>query len=296
MINVSLHGRGGQGIKTASHIIGTAAFLSGSYVQDQPLYGAERRGAPISAYVRISRQPILERGTIENPSLQVISDDSLLESAADNPLEKIRESTVVLINTSLTKSDLASKYSLKNPLIVFDLAKFDPEIISRPTLGIAVAAATCRTLEMDFDLVRQSMIKELSGIHLDKDDIAMSIDLAKRVYDMVTHGETVMEVSGIRESGIFEMKFHNPAVSTCSITATGNSMLRERGRWSGFQPIIDYERCTKCMICYVYCPDSAYTFDSKGYPVVNYDACKGCNICQTECPVKVITLVKRNKT
>jgi pyruvate ferredoxin oxidoreductase gamma subunit len=67
MFQIRFHGRGGQGIKTASRVLGTAFFLEGFEVQDAPLYGAERRGAPIFAYVRASRHPINERGIIQRP-------------------------------------------------------------------------------------------------------------------------------------------------------------------------------------------------------------------------------------
>ncbi len=294
MITTSLHGRGGQGVKTAAHIIGTAAFLAGFHVQDQPLYGAERRGAPISAYVRVSNQIILERGQIDNPSLVVIAEDSLLDISIDNPLQDVSENTVVLINSSLDKPELVSKYNIKNPLILFDLTKFVPDIIAKPVLGVALAASACKVLDLNFELVRQSIIKELINIQVSKEEITKSIDLAKEVYDAIEPIAIAAPTKlGIKEFGIFELKYHKPAVSTCSITAIGNSVLRSRGQWSNYKPIIDYDKCTKCMICYVYCPDSAYTIDSQGYPIVDYDACKGCNICQTECPVKVITLVKR---
>jgi pyruvate ferredoxin oxidoreductase delta subunit len=58
--------------------------------------------------------------------------------------------------------------------------------------------------------------------------------------------------------------------------------------------VIDYDECTKCRICFVYCPDSAITIGADDYPHVNYDACKGCDICYTECPVKAISLVRRD--
>ena len=58
MYRIRFHGRGGQGMKTASRILGTAFFIQGYEVQDAPRYGAERRGAPIFAYVRAAWQPI----------------------------------------------------------------------------------------------------------------------------------------------------------------------------------------------------------------------------------------------
>ena len=78
MFRIRFHGRGGQGMKTASRILGSALFAGGFEVQDAPRYGAERRGAPIFAYVRADRAPINERGIIRQPDLVVVADDTLV--------------------------------------------------------------------------------------------------------------------------------------------------------------------------------------------------------------------------
>ena len=78
MYRIRFHGRGGQGMKTASRILGTAFFFEGFEVQDAPRYGAERRGAPIFAYVRASKETINERGIITAPDLVIVADDSLI--------------------------------------------------------------------------------------------------------------------------------------------------------------------------------------------------------------------------
>ena len=67
MFRVRFHGRGGQGMKTASRILGSAAFHAGYMVQDSPIYGAERRGAPMSAFVRITHQPLIMRSSLLRP-------------------------------------------------------------------------------------------------------------------------------------------------------------------------------------------------------------------------------------
>ena len=72
MYRIRFHGRGGQGMKTASRILGSAFFNEGFEVQDAPRYGAERRGAPIFAYVRADRSEIRERGVILRPLGNVI--------------------------------------------------------------------------------------------------------------------------------------------------------------------------------------------------------------------------------
>jgi pyruvate ferredoxin oxidoreductase gamma subunit len=56
VIEIRLHGRGGQGAVTASRIIATAAYEEGKYSQAIPMYGTERRGAPLTAYVTDTRR------------------------------------------------------------------------------------------------------------------------------------------------------------------------------------------------------------------------------------------------
>lgn len=294
MITVSLFGRGGQGIKTASRIVGDAAFSSGNHVQDQPLYGAERRGAPISAYVRISQTPILERGQIVNSSLVVIADESLLDNLVDNPLQTVTDSTVIMVNSTKDPSEIRARYKINNVLVVSDLTKLTQDITHKSILGVAVASATCKLLGFGFEAVENSLKSELKEIEIHQEDMSKNIELAKFCFNQTACAkiETITKIK-IKESPIIEPIYHQPQISTCTITATGNSRLRDRGAWSNFKPVIDYKGCTKCMICYVYCPDSAFTIDAKGFPVVDYDACKGCNICKTECPPRVISLVGR---
>ncbi len=100
MYRIRFHGRGGQGVKTASRILGNALFIEGFEVQDAPRYGAERRGAPIFAYVRASSEPIYERGIIQQPDLVVVADDTLVTVPTAGVLNGVTSNTVVLINSS----------------------------------------------------------------------------------------------------------------------------------------------------------------------------------------------------
>ena len=81
MLRLRFHGRGGQGARIANRVLGDAAFFDGYYVQDFPLYGAARRGAPIAAFARISKEPVTERGVISEPDIVIIMDETLLYDA-----------------------------------------------------------------------------------------------------------------------------------------------------------------------------------------------------------------------
>ncbi|MEM4311474.1 MAG: 4Fe-4S binding protein [Nitrososphaerales archaeon] len=79
------------------------------------------------------------------------------------------------------------------------------------------------------------------------------------------------------------------------ISKAGSTCKIKTASWRTFKPIIDYNKCTDCSWCWVYCPEPAIevrTDFKKGKYVINYDYCKGCGICAEECPIKAITMVK----
>jgi 2-oxoacid:acceptor oxidoreductase gamma subunit (pyruvate/2-ketoisovalerate family) len=78
MIEIRFHGRGGQGTVVASVILAKAFFSAGYYVQTFPLFGVERRGAPVEAYLRLSREKIRVRTNLYTPDHVVVQDSRLL--------------------------------------------------------------------------------------------------------------------------------------------------------------------------------------------------------------------------
>jgi pyruvate ferredoxin oxidoreductase gamma subunit len=295
MIGVRLAGRGGQGIKSAAHIIGTAAFLSGRHVQDQPAYGAERRGAPITAHIRISDEPILDRGYIEEPALLVIADESLLSEGSLDVLAGVTDRTVVLVNTPKIAAQISVDYHLSTHLIAADLSHIAEETLKRPVVGPAVAGATGRLLGLPLDDVEQALTLEFEEIGLAGEELASNARLVRMAYESQSPLERLWTSPKSTEQVFVELAYDGPEISTCSITSPGNARERNVGEWSRFKPVINYDKCTRCRICFVYCPDSAITIGVDDLPVIDYNACKGCDICYTECPVKVISLVRTEK-
>jgi len=88
----------GQGAKTASLLLADAAFNTGKYIQGFPEYGPERMGAPITAYNRISDEPIRIHSNIYEPDYVVVVDDSLLESV--NVTAGLKKDGAIIINTT----------------------------------------------------------------------------------------------------------------------------------------------------------------------------------------------------
>ncbi len=111
VIEIRWHGRGGQGAKTGSSILSEVLFESGKFAQAFPEYGAERQGAPMKAYNRISETPIRVRSGVLNPDVVIVIDPTLLDAA--NPTEGGKDETVYIINT--TKKPEAIKKQLGLP-------------------------------------------------------------------------------------------------------------------------------------------------------------------------------------
>lgn len=78
MIEIRIHGRGGQGAVVASQLLASALFKEGRYVQSFPAFGVERRGAPVAAFIRINESPIRLRCEIYQPDHLVILDPTLI--------------------------------------------------------------------------------------------------------------------------------------------------------------------------------------------------------------------------
>lgn len=91
-------GRGGQGAVTASNILVQAAIYENKQGQSFPFFGAERRGAPVTAYARISDRPILKHGMFSDTDVLVILDDSLLKLGIARRF-KVRNRGVLIVNT-----------------------------------------------------------------------------------------------------------------------------------------------------------------------------------------------------
>ena len=141
MYRIRFHGRGGQGTKTASRILGTAFFLQGYEVQDAPRYGAERRGAPIFAYVRADTSSVNERGIISHPDLVVVADDTLVGIPAAGVMQGIAQNTVLLINSHETADTWQQRLNSQASILILPASEEIEDRAELPFVGSRCAAA-----------------------------------------------------------------------------------------------------------------------------------------------------------
>lgn len=152
--------RGGQGGVTASRILATAAALEGLWAQAIPEFGAERRGAIVKAYLRLSDKPILRHSSVRNPEGVAIFSSRILELVDVNKL--IPEKAVVLVN-SPTKPKLGDRvvYNVDATGIALKLGLV---IAGWPVVNTAMASAMARVFEIaSLDSVLKALEEYFKG-------------------------------------------------------------------------------------------------------------------------------------
>lgn len=80
------------------------------------------------------------------------------------------------------------------------------------------------------------------------------------------------------------------------ITTGGTAHEYVTGGWRKLRPILDKDKCTNCLICWVMCPDSAIIVEEGKMIGFDMDHCKGCGICAEECPDKVKAITMKEET
>jgi 2-oxoacid:acceptor oxidoreductase gamma subunit (pyruvate/2-ketoisovalerate family) len=135
MLEIRIHGRGGQGAQVACQILAGAFFRSGHHVQAFAAYGGERRGAPVTACLRVDQKPIRLRCDIERPHHALVLDPTLLAEFQTAPM---RPGGIIVVNSPAgTPSYVPSGARL----IVVDAASIARRAGLGPIVSTAVAGA-----------------------------------------------------------------------------------------------------------------------------------------------------------
>jgi len=111
MLEIRWHGRGGQGAKTAALLLGEAALATGKYMQAFPEYGAERMGAPIQAFNRISEHPLTLHCNVTEPDVVVVIDPTLLDSI--DVTQGLPADGKLVVNTPMAAAQVRAKLGLQ---------------------------------------------------------------------------------------------------------------------------------------------------------------------------------------
>lgn len=141
---VRWHGRGGQGVVTSNQMLGKAALTEGNYIQAFPEFGPERTGAPVRAFLRISKKPILLYAQVYEPGIVVCIDPTLVDVV--NPSEGLKKDGTLVLNTPTTPEQTRKKLGLKTGKVVtVDASTIAMQILGRPFYNMPMLAAAVKS-------------------------------------------------------------------------------------------------------------------------------------------------------
>ncbi len=137
MLEYRIHGRGGQGSVAAAYLLAATAFHAGQMCQAFPAFGAERRGAPVTAFVRTADQPIKLRSQVRRPDFLIVQDGTLLRD--DKITEGLKPGGGIVANTSQPGEDLASAFGCRT--LTVPATEIAMKFLGRPIPNTALLGA-----------------------------------------------------------------------------------------------------------------------------------------------------------
>ena len=156
---IRLHGRAGQGARMAAEILASALVLEGKHASAFPMFGAERRGAPITAFLRFNEKPVRLTTQIYEPDCLLVLDPAQLKPATFNGL---KPNGVLIVNTS---RPLADRMNPNVNVIGFaDATAIALEHIGRPIVNTCMLGVFAKTTGwVSLDSILPSLHERFSG-------------------------------------------------------------------------------------------------------------------------------------
>ena len=185
LTEIRWHARAGQGAVTASRLVAETAMDDGQYMQAMPEYGAERQGAPLKAYTRISPEPIEIHNNILHPDVVVVLDDTLLEVV--NVCEGLKETGTLIVNTRMDAEEVRA---ITGAPATVKIATVDASDIAINTIGrdipnTPIAGALAKvTGVINVESLKKYVEKSFTGKFSDK-VIAGNLASVDRAYQEV---------------------------------------------------------------------------------------------------------------
>ena len=182
-VEVRWHGRGGQGVVTASELLAGAALSEGKYLQAFPEFGPERMGAPIRAFTRLSDEQIEIHSHVYTPDIVVVLDPTLL----GNPMitEGLSDEGKLIVNYSGTPDEVRKITKFMGRIYVVDATKIAMETIGRPIANTCCVGALIKVTELvDVEPVK-AQIRKMLEAKIGKKATDANIQALTRAYDEV---------------------------------------------------------------------------------------------------------------
>jgi len=184
MIEVRWHGRGGQGAKTASYLLAESAAGDGRYVQAYPEYGAERAGAPIRSYTRISNRPIRSHSGVRHPNVVVVLDPTLL--AAVNVAEGVEPGGSILVNSEDTPEQVKQRLNVRDIRVyTVPATRIAMETLRRPIPNTPMIGALVKVMgTLTIDQIKEDTRKRFS-LRFRPEIVEANVNALQMAYEQV---------------------------------------------------------------------------------------------------------------
>lgn len=147
LIEIRWHGRGGQGAVTSAELVAQAAINEGKYAQAFPAFGAERRGAPVLAFIRINKdKPIRVRTEVTTPDIVMVLDPSLLQVI--NVTAGLKADGTLVVNTPKTADEIERDFGVKCSLATVDATHIAREMLGVPIVNTSMIGALLKAAQV----------------------------------------------------------------------------------------------------------------------------------------------------
>jgi pyruvate ferredoxin oxidoreductase gamma subunit/2-oxoisovalerate ferredoxin oxidoreductase gamma subunit len=164
MVEIRFHGRGGQGTVVASVLLAKAMFKAGHHVQSFPVFGVERRGAPVEAYLRIAPEKIYLRSNVVAPDHVLVQDRQLLQML--DVTRGLKPGGWILINTAQPPQPGGSWADFKVAIVDGTRIAIKHQLGTRthPLINTAMLGALARILAMPpLEMLTEVIASEISS-------------------------------------------------------------------------------------------------------------------------------------
>ena len=270
MIEVLWHGRGGQGAFTAARLLGAASsFADGRYALAFPSFGPERRGAPMRAFTKMADEPIGDRSAVSQADYVVYLDDTLF---GDGWESELKPGGVAVVNTTRAFND--------SRIVAIDANGISQAELGRPIPNTALLGALCAVCDrVSADDVKAAiegyMPRKLHDANKRVVDVAAAAvlaarrdggDVAQTDVSRETEGSASCVASAkhavdqpVSRDGAIVPTLKDDVLDPADFARTtcfvGGYLVAKNAGWRNKRPVVDAEKCTGCLQCYLYCPD-----------------------------------------
>ena len=142
MKEIRIHGRGGMGAVKAAEALVYAAIMDGKYGNSIPFFGFERQGAPVTAFVRISNEPIRPKNRVYHPDMVIVLDPTIMNAV--DVFEGVKEGGVLILNTTVPLAELKLPEQIQT-IACLDATAIALDTIGRPITNTVMLGAFCKT-------------------------------------------------------------------------------------------------------------------------------------------------------